>query len=96
MKATLALTCAAFCASVLAAPAVAVADPGGPQLDRLRKRAEQLQSLHISEQEEIRLGEAVSENIRIRYGVVQDPAVHRYVSLVGTLLAQEGPRPNLP
>ena len=34
--------------------------------------------------------------MRARYGVVQDAAVHRYVTLVGTLLAKTSTRPNLP
>jgi predicted Zn-dependent protease len=73
----------------------ALGDDGG-QLSRILKRAEQLQSLRITEEDEIKLGEAVSERVRTRYGVVQDEAVHRYVSLVGTVLVQAGPRPNLP
>jgi len=38
----------------------------------------------------------VSAKIRERFGVVQDPAIHRYVSLVGLVLASESKRPNLP
>ena len=34
--------------------------------------------------------------MRIRYGVVQDPAVHRYVTLVGLALAGETNRADLP
>jgi hypothetical protein len=34
--------------------------------------------------------------VRQRYGVVQDEAVHRYVTLVGTLLVKKSSRPNLP
>ena len=45
--------------------------------------------------EERRIGEQVSLKIRQRFGVVQDPAVHRYVSLVGTTLARASARPNL-
>jgi predicted Zn-dependent protease len=88
---SLALTCAA-CAALAAAPPA----PADAQWGTLLKRAEQAESLHVSEAEEIQLGEAVSEKIRVRYGVVQDPAVHRYVTLVGTLLTQAGSRPNLP
>jgi beta-barrel assembly-enhancing protease len=50
----------------------------------------------ITEGDEIRLGQAVSEKVRARYGVVQDPAVHRYVTLVGGALALSSSRPNLP
>ena len=35
----------------------------------------------------------VSAKIRERFGVVQDPAVHKYVTLVGTTLAQASDRP---
>jgi len=66
------------------------------QLDRILKRAEQLQELQITEKEEIEIGQAVSEKVRVRYGLVQDQAVHRYVSLVGLALAGAGSRPNLP
>jgi predicted Zn-dependent protease len=60
------------------------------------KRAQQFQELQITDKEEQELGAAVSEKIRARYGVVQDAAVHRYVSLVGNVLAQASSRPNLP
>ena len=33
--------------------------------------------------------------IRKRFGVVQDPAVHKYVSLIGTTLAKQSERPGL-
>jgi beta-barrel assembly-enhancing protease len=69
------------------------ADPG--QLGGLVKRAQQFQDIQMSDADEQRLGEAVSLRIRIRYGVVQDPSVHRYVSLVGAVLAQASSRPNL-
>ena len=45
---------------------------------------------------EQQLGAAVSESVRERYGVVQDANVHRYVTLVGTALAQAAAKPNLP
>ena len=69
---------------------------GGAQIGAITKRAKQLRGLQISDEDEQRLGEAVSERIRQRYGVVQDPAVHRYVTLVGTVLAQASSRPGLP
>ncbi len=67
-----------------------------PQIGSILKRAKQVRDLIITEDDEIRLGAAVSEKVRVRYGVVQDPKVHRYVSLVGALLAQASTRPNLP
>jgi beta-barrel assembly-enhancing protease len=60
------------------------------------KRAQQFRDLQMTDEEEQKLGAAVSEKIRERYGVVQDQAVHRYVTLVGTVLAQASSRPNLP
>ena len=60
------------------------------------KRAQQVRELVITEGDEIRLGQAVSEKVRARYGVVQDPAVHRYVTLVGAALATSSKRPGLP
>ena len=66
------------------------------QLGQILKRAQQFKELQITDEEEQKLGAAVSEKVRARYGVVQDPAVHRYVSLVGTVLAQASSRPNIP
>jgi predicted Zn-dependent protease len=60
------------------------------------KKANDVRELQVTEEEEQTLGAAVSERIRARYGVVQDAGVHRYVSLVGTVLAQASSRPNLP
>src|SRR6185436_12394313 len=37
----------------------------------------------------------VSVKIRARFGVVQDPAIHKYVTLMGTALAKNSERPNL-
>lgn len=50
----------------------------------------------ITDQEEQELGAQVSDRIRQRYGVVQDAAVHKYVSLVGTVIVQASSRPGLP
>ena len=93
--------CIAACAAGLALAWAAGADAAprvatGPQLGQIIKRAQQFRDLQITEDDEQRLGAAVSEKVRIRYGVVQDKAVHRYVGLVGTLLAQASTRPNLP
>ena len=56
---------------------------------------DKLDSLNISDEEERKIGQDVSEKIRMRFGVVQDPAVHKYVSEVGLLLAQQSERPKL-
>jgi len=60
------------------------------------KKANEVRDLQVTDAEEQQLGLAVSERIRTRYGVVQDAAVHRYVALVGTALAQVSTRPGLP
>jgi predicted Zn-dependent protease len=65
------------------------------QLGALTRRAQQFRDIQVSDDDEQRLGEAVSERIRVRYGVVQDPAVHKYVGLVGKVLAAASSRPNL-
>jgi predicted Zn-dependent protease len=75
------------------------ATPAFAQLGRLGgaiKRVEQVQELRISEAEEIEIGAAVSERVRQRYGVVQDANIHKYVTLVGTVVAQATSKPNLP
>lgn len=51
--------------------------------------------LNITEEEERTIGDEVSAKVRARFGVVQDPAVHKYVSLVGTTLARQSERPKL-
>ncbi len=59
-------------------------------------RAKQIADLKISDEQEVEIGTMVSENIRKRYGVVQDKAVHRYVTLVGMAVASTSTRPNIP
>ena len=84
-----------FACLALAWPATAGAG-GSSQLGAITKRAKQLRGLQITDEDEQRLGAAVSERIRERYGVVQDPAIHRYLTLVGTVLAGASSRPDLP
>jgi predicted Zn-dependent protease len=89
---------AAALAACLCAPAAAQI-PGIPkskELTEIMKRAGQLRELVVTETDEIKLGAEVSERVRERYGVVQDAAVHRYVTLVGTLLVKRSARPGLP
>jgi predicted Zn-dependent protease len=54
-----------------------------------------IDDLSFSEDEERQLGEQVSLQLRNRFGVMQDEKVTRYVTLVGTLLAQASSRPKL-
>jgi predicted Zn-dependent protease len=80
---------------LLAGPAAA----GDAQLGQITgavKKANEIRELQVSDQEEQQLGAGVSERIRTRYGVVQDTAVHRYLALVGGVLAQASTRPGLP
>ncbi len=63
---------------------------------QIAKKANDVRDLAMTDAEEQELGAAVSERIRTRYGVVQDAAVHRYIALVGTALAQGSTRPALP
>jgi predicted Zn-dependent protease len=87
---------------VLAAAFVLSAAPAWAQfggLDKLKKGAEiakKADDIHFSDAEEQELGRSVSEKVRAKFGVVQDKAVHRYVTLVGTLLANASSKPRLP
>jgi predicted Zn-dependent protease len=89
---------AAGCALMAASWAPAAAGPATqiPRLGDVVKRAQQLRDIQITDDEEQEIGAAVCERVRNRYGVVQDPAVHKYVSLVGTVLAKASSRPNIP
>jgi predicted Zn-dependent protease len=60
------------------------------------KRVQQARDVEMSESEELQLGTQVSEKIRQRYGVVQSAPVHKYVTLVGSALAQASSKPTLP
>jgi Zn-dependent protease with chaperone function len=82
--------------------ALAVAAPAAAQisgiLDKANKAAlvgKKILDLNLSEDEERQVGAAVSEKLRLRYGVVQDPAVHRYVSLVGAVVTRASTRPGI-
>ncbi len=73
---------------------------GEPQIpgkigSALKKVQQAQQQLTITDEQEQEIGDEVSQRIRDRYGVVQDVSVTRYVSLVGTVLAQASSRPNL-
>lgn len=82
---------------------VAIGSPAYAQLGGLMKKAQQAQErkqqfddMNITDEEEIKLGADVSVKIRERFGVVQDAAVHKYVTLVGTVLTEQTSRPKLP
>jgi predicted Zn-dependent protease len=61
----------------------------------LSKASQTVGDLTFTDAEEAQLGADISAKLRQKYGVVQDPAVHRYVTLVGSVLAQASSRPNL-
>ena len=65
-------------------------------LEQGAKRAKQVSDFNWSDQEKAALGSKVSELVRQRYGVVQDAAVHKYVSLVGRAVAEKSTKPGLP
>ncbi len=58
-------------------------------------KAQKLKDLTISEADERKIGEQVSAKVRTEYGVFQDKAVTKYVSLVGMALAKASTRPDL-
>ena len=74
------------CVVGLAVPSLGVAEEQLGKLGSALKRAQQFKDVEMSEAEEAQLGAEVSTRIRARYGVVQDQAAHRYVSLVGMAL----------
>ena len=81
---------------------LALASPVHAQLGDLLGKAQKIQEakskfddLNVTEEEERKIGDDVSAKIRQRFGVVQDPAIHKYVTLVGTTLAQQSEQPNL-
>jgi predicted Zn-dependent protease len=65
------------------------------RLGQLQKAADKFNDLTITEAEERQLGADISAQLREKYGVVQDRAVHRYVTLVGSVLAAASTRANL-
>jgi predicted Zn-dependent protease len=78
---------------------LAVASTASAQLGQIGSglmRAKQIADIKISDEEEVEIGQMVSDNIRARYGVAQDKAVHRYVSLVGLAMATRSTRANVP
>ena len=80
----------------ISAPAFAQLGGIGRRVQQMQERKQQFDDMNITEAEEIKLGSDVSARIRERFGVVQDAAVHKYVALVGTMLAEQTARPKLP
>jgi predicted Zn-dependent protease len=92
---------AAIAVVLAAAPAAQLGRLGGQAgklgqtKEALRKTNKAFQELKFTEAEEQQLGADVSARLRDKYGVVQDVAVHRYVTLVGSVLAQDSSRADL-
>jgi beta-barrel assembly-enhancing protease len=68
---------------------------GLKRVQQAKEAKDKFDDLNVTEAEERKIGEEVSLKVRDRFGVVQDPAIHKYVTLVGTLLARQSERPNL-
>ncbi len=78
---------------------LAVASPAAAQfglIEQGAKRAKQINDFRWTDEEKAQLGAQVSELVRKRYGVVQNQAVHKYVTLVGRTLTEKSTKPNLP
>lgn len=82
---------------VVAPAAPAYAQLGGimNKAQKVKGSADKVNDLRIDDKEERQLGENVSAKLREKYGVYQDPVATKYVTLLGTLLAQASSRPNL-
>ena len=65
------------------------------EIQRRAGQAQKISELSISEQEERDLGDRVSTSVRSEFGVLQDAALTKYVSLVGNVLAKGSNRPDL-
>jgi predicted Zn-dependent protease len=77
---------------------VLAAQPAYAQWGAIEKgirRAQQVNDMVWTDEKEAALGLNVSNQLRARFGVLQDEKVHRYVTLVGTLVAQNSSRPNI-
>src|SRR5262249_41663376 len=83
--------------ALLAFPAISHAQLGGlgGALKKAQDAKAKADEFSISDAEERQIGETVSLKIRTRFGVVQNAAVHKYVTLVGTTVANVSSRPNL-
>jgi predicted Zn-dependent protease len=92
-------------AVVLIGSLTAFAAPASAQLGGLTRgidkakgvkdKADKISDLKMSEKDERALGEQVSEKLRQDFGVFQNAEVAKYVTLVGSVLAQGSERPGL-
>jgi beta-barrel assembly-enhancing protease len=77
------------------APAWAQLGGLGKALDKAKQAKDTVDSLTFTEAEERQLGTEISAKLRDRFGVVQDREVHKYVTLVGRVLAANSSRSTL-
>jgi predicted Zn-dependent protease len=89
-RVTTAILLALAAGAAAAAPAEAQFDKIGKGLSVAKKANDAI----YTESEKQQLGAEVSEKIRKKFGVVQDPAVHRYVALVGGVLTRVSKKPD--
>jgi predicted Zn-dependent protease len=85
---------------LLAPSAPALAQLGGlnkaiGQAQKAKDETDKVKGLVITEGDERKIGEKISAALIDRFGVYQDKDVTKYVSLVGSVLAQASSRPNL-
>jgi predicted Zn-dependent protease len=80
---------------------VLLATPASAQFGKLSdalnkaQKVKKLADINISAEEERQIGQQVSDRIVEEFGVYQDASVAKYVALVGSVLAQAGPRSGL-
>jgi predicted Zn-dependent protease len=70
--------------------------PAFAQFGQILKRAEQVKKvseMDISDKDQRAIGDQVSAKLIDRFGIYQDPAVTKYVTLVGSVLAQGSAKP---
>jgi len=60
-----------------------------------KQKVDKVRDLVITEADERKIGEKVSDLVRVEFGVFQDEAVTKYVTLVGTTMTQASSRPDL-
>jgi predicted Zn-dependent protease len=81
--------------SLTAAPAFAQLGGLGGKLGKAKEIGDKVADLKVSEADERKIGEEVSDRVRKEFGVFQNAAVTKYVTLVGMVLAQASQRPDL-
>jgi Zn-dependent protease with chaperone function len=65
------------------------------KVNKAKNLADQVKDLVVTDKEEHDMGAAISARLREKYGVVQSAPVHKYVSLVGRVVAASSTKPNM-